>query len=91
MVGGTVGGIRVLEDRIWVNCWDKPYKHIEECAIYVERNADSEQIKIGDSLWWQGRFALWTPRPEDGRHDVEIPRIGYSGVPDPKEAPTDAR
>ena len=80
MVGGMVIGVRRLEDRIWANCMDGP----DECAIYVERNADSEQLKIGDSLWWQGSWAMWTPNPDDGRHDVQIPRIGYSGVSDPR-------
>lgn len=62
MVGGGVIGVRVREDRVWVEVGDLPHPHtrVEVCGLYVERNPDSEQIKIGDSLWWQGRFALWT-------------------------------
>lgn len=63
------------------------------CAVYVERNETSERIKKGDSLWWQGRSVMWTP-PENRvkepntlkcgvDYDIEIPRIGYSGVSRP--------
>ena len=97
MVGGQV--IEVCDhpedrNRIYVNVADRPYKRLKECAIYVERNEDSERIQIGDSLWWQGRSAFWTPQDNrvsdeeaDGRgfrcgvdYDIQIPRVGYSGV-----------
>lgn len=82
---------------IYVNVAYRPYYKLEECAIYVERNVNSEQIQIGDALWWQGRHAMWTPQANrltdeesEARghkcgvdYDIQIPRIGYSGVNHP--------
>lgn len=65
----------------------------ETCAIYVEKNATSDLIAYGDSLWWQGSDALWTPKANckpDGSgqrggvdYDIRIPRRGYSGIEHP--------
>jgi len=85
MVGGTVIEACHHPDdpsRIYVNVADKPYSRTQECAIHVEANADSEQIQMGDRLWWQGRLAFWTPADES-RVEVKIPRLGYSGVRHP--------
>lgn len=83
MVGGTV--ITTIEDGncIYVNCRENIKRGFAQtCAIYVERNADSEQIRPGDSIWWQGGRAMWTPT--DRRFtDREIPRRSYSGVRSP--------
>lgn len=86
MVGGMV--IATIEDgdRIYVDCREVPTRplrrRLDTCAIYVERNADSEQIRPGDNLWWQGKRAMWTPA--DRRVvDKEIPRRSYSGVASP--------
>lgn len=79
MVGGIV--IEVVwqdgDDRVFVDCRSTRYR--DTCAIYVERNADSEQIEVGDRIWWQGPVALWTPASES-RVEVRIPRCGCSGV-----------
>ena len=47
----------------------------DTCAIRVK---DPKEMKIGDSLWWQGNKAMWTPKPDDGREDVVLERVGYS-------------
>ncbi len=100
MVGGRVVEVSEVKNRpdvLYVDCADFQYrrKRPDTCAIYIEKNRTSELIEIGDSLWWQGRFAMWTPLrncvPEDGGedlrcgidYDIEIPRIGYSGVDHP--------
>ena len=79
MVGGIVVEVvwRDDDDRVFVACRDTRYK--DTCAIRVERNADSEQIDVGDRMWWQGGFAFWTPA-DGSRVDVRIPRRGYSGA-----------
>lgn len=59
MIGGIVLEIIRLPDRLWVNCVEENSN--DKCAIFVERNAQSEQIKVADRLWWQGPWALWTP------------------------------
>ena len=96
MVGGRVIETIVLPEKVWVNVRDgEPRKSKNnECAIYVEKNAKSHCISEGDSLWWQGGFAMWTPahkRDQKGGkcgvdYDIEIPRRGYSGVNRPEEA-----
>jgi hypothetical protein len=94
MVGGVVIETLATAERVWVNVEDRTYG--DRCAIYVERTAAAERIRPGDSLWWQGRDALWTPqenREMDPRYaaggvdyDIRIPRIGYSGVRHPAAA-----
>lgn len=97
MIGGTVVETMILRDRVWVNTVDNNEKCNDKCAIYVERNENSERIKPGDSLWWQSGSAMWTPfanrgsnRPKDAPqqrggvdYDIRIPRIGFSGVKKP--------
>lgn len=79
-VGGRVVEVIVLQDRVWVNTREPSSG--DECAIYVERTAKSRSISEGDSLWWQGRHAMWTPKNR-AFFDMELERIGYSGVPRP--------
>jgi hypothetical protein len=82
MVGGEVIETVKADGRVWVNCRDRTYPK-DACAIYVERNADAEQIAHGDGVWWQGGYAMWTPA--DRRFtDRKIPRIGFSGVSRPE-------
>lgn len=85
MVGGMVITTITDGDRIYVNCQERGFagrRRPDTCAIYVERNANSEQIRPGDSLWWQGKWAMWTPT--DRRVvDKQIPRRSYSGVKSP--------
>lgn len=86
-----------LGDKIYINCEEE--NSTSQCAIHVERNNKSLLIKPGDSVWWQGPFAMWTPYenrsgPCDHQHhysckhvgvdyDIRIPRIGFSGVVKP--------
>jgi hypothetical protein len=95
MIGGTVTKTEVLENKVWVDCEED--QSTSKCAIYVERNNKSEAIKPGDSVWWQGGFAMWTPfeNRTNGKqngisilkcgvdYDVRIKRIGFSGVARP--------
>lgn len=99
MVGGKV--LEVCDDpidpsRVYVQVYDRPYSKIETCAIYVLKNPDSQRIEIGDRVWWQERYAYWTP--QDARtvdeygmqgidFDIKILRFGSSGVPHPLQAP----
>lgn len=95
MVGGKVVEVAEVpgrEDVLYVNCADLPRgrKKPDFCAILIEHNETAKQVQIGDSLWWQGRVAYWTPQDNIGGHltgmvchkdyDIQIPRVGYSGV-----------
>lgn len=87
-VGGKVVESIVLEDRVWVNTHDggsgcrKMTCKGHTCAIYVERTPESRTISEGDSLWWQGDFAFWTP-VNRAFSDYRLKRIGFSGVSHP--------
>ena len=86
MVGGIVIEVAWFEGKVFVDLRDS--QRSQRCAIYVKRNADSEQIEFGDRLWWQGDVAFWTPQGE-ARVDVRIPRVGYSGVELYRNEPAD--
>jgi hypothetical protein len=85
MVGGVVINIVRLSDCAWVQCEDTTYyydkagrrkkSYTDHCAIRVK---DPKEMKVGDRLWWQGSRAMWTPKPDDGREDIVLERVGYS-------------
>lgn len=89
MIGGIVTEVIVLPDRVWVECVER--QGYQKCAIYMNRTAKSLNVEPGDSLWWQGCWALWTPfsnkkMPDAkcGKHyDIRIERLGGSGVERP--------
>jgi hypothetical protein len=77
MVGGTIVDIvKVTPAKWWVNCVERH----DQCAIYL--NPAGLPLEVGDGLWWQGRSAFWTPA-SGACADVELERIGFSGVPHP--------
>lgn len=94
MVGGTVVKVIHLESKIYINCQDED----DEYIIFVERNNQSLNIKKGDLIEWEGKFAYWTPKENLISHEEALNRgliesrdwnipinlIGYSVV----EAPT---
>jgi hypothetical protein len=81
MVGGKVIEVIQMDGRVWIDVRDTVHP-TDTCAIYVERTPDAERVMIGDSLWWQGREAYWTPQTRE-YEDKAIPRIGYSCVARP--------
>lgn len=79
-VGGKVTEVIVKDDCVYVNTHDSH----SECAVFVSRCDDSEKIKVGDDLWWQGHSAYWTPASREFL-DKQLSKIGYSGVDRPTE------
>lgn len=75
-VGGKVIDVVRMPERIWINTNDGYSK----CAIYVERDENSEQVTKGDIVWWQGRKAYWTTADRTTHVETVLHRIGYSGV-----------
>jgi hypothetical protein len=75
MVGGKVINVVKLLDCAWIQCLDTTYSKNDTCAIRVK---DAKEMKVGDRLWWQGNRAMWTPKPDDGREDIVLERVGYS-------------
>jgi len=88
-VGGFIVDIvKVSEDRWWVDTadrstgWAQPGGRKHTVAVYCD--PQGHELQVGDGLWWQGNFCYWTPRQKpDGRHDIKIPKLGYSGVTHP--------
>lgn len=90
-VGGVVLETIVLADKVWVNTAEPQYPK-SHCAIYLERTDEARTIAEGDSLWWQGQWAFWTPRSLSGEppfSDRRIRRISGSGVNRPTEEASD--
>ena len=91
MVGGKVINMVRLADCVWVQCEEttrtyddsgrRKGQYSTQCAIRVR---DAKEMKVGDSLWWQGNRAMWTPKPDDGREDIVLERVGcsHSKIPD---------
>jgi len=85
MVGGIAIEIVDLATKIYINVADRPHEKLECQAIYVERNTNSEKIEIGDAVWWQGKFVMWTPQANRTAkkrnlkcgidYDIKIPRV----------------
>lgn len=89
MVGGKVIEVLRVPGRLWINTqeqvWNplrQEYRPGEVVAIYVQDVETPTPIAPGDSLWWQGTTAYWTPLTRQVV-DYPLPRIGYSGVSRP--------
>lgn len=80
--------------RVWINTKEKEH-HLSTTAIYAKDTPAARCISVGDTLWWQGNFAYWTPKSngkpierQDGKCNVaniRLERIGFSGVSRPKQ------
>jgi hypothetical protein len=103
MNGGTVievADIPSMASVVFVDCAYRPrgHKQLDTCAILLQRCEDSERVKIGDYLWWQGDIAMWTPIENvDNRlgiagidFDIRIPRVGCSGIEHPSRMKSDS-
>ena len=91
-VGGIIVEIlEIAKDKLWINTCDKG----EHCAVLC--NPKENELKIGDSFWWQGDKCYWTPRytfkdirPRLESSDIELIKLGFSGAAKPsglKEQP----
>lgn len=81
--------------RVWINTKEKEY-YRSECAIYVKDSPQARCVAVGDSVWWQGNQAFWTPKDKCGKPierkdgkcnvaNVVLERIGFSGVKRPAQ------
>jgi len=81
-VGGEVTSVSYHNERAHVTVQERAYwkpgnplHPPSATAVWVEHAGNV--IVPGDKLWWQGRWAMWTPRD---KHVVELKlkRIGFS-------------
>lgn len=92
MVGGVVIETRTIHSgKVWVNVEERPLNGSHKpgtCAIYVNPACVDlfvrANIQRGDSIWWQGEYAMWTPKGLIPLVDVRLRRIGFSGVAAPE-------
>ena len=81
-VGGRVSKVIQQENRIYIDTDDDG----DKCAIFVERDSNSEQVKTDDVVWWQGGFAYWTTKDRKTIVERKLIRRGFSGVSEPLTA-----
>ncbi len=74
-----------LEDHTWLQCESQADGQVCATRIYgptpvliANEDAVRRPMRPGDALWWQGRYAFWTPLPSLGVADLVLPRFGYS-------------
>lgn len=82
-VGGKVINHKIFDESVYIDTDDDGCK----CAIYVERDANSEKVSIGDIVWWQGERAFWTTKDRKTEVETVLTRRGFSGVPYPHDKP----
>ena len=90
MTGGyVIETILTTEDTVWINCRDK-VNH-GTCGIYVPGTEEARSVSPGDTIWWHGFTAYWTPvttydheGERVGPADIEMNKIGYSTSVRPK-------
>ena len=80
-VGGNVTDVLVQKDRVYINTNDGSC----DCAIFVEKDSNSEKVKINDVVWWQGDWAYWTTADRESVIEQKLKRRGFSGVQKPQE------
>lgn len=88
MVGGKIVGLARGRDSTLVHVLDSHSK--DECSIRIKEyrvdNGERVVVSVGDSIWWQGDSAMWTPSSCDKTvvddcgvvWDIHLPRIGCS-------------
>lgn len=72
-VGGRVVYTRDAEFGLEVATWETSSPHDGFTATQVEVSEDAGRIESGDSFWWQGGWAYWTPQSRL-RRDVKLCR-----------------
>ena len=75
MVGGIIESVYKFKDRTTLVVVGTLGEEKDRNALDVV--ATDLPLVAGDGIWWQERFAFWTPA-DKSREDVFIERIGYS-------------
>ena len=75
MVGGMIIALAEGEQGIIVTVGEQPYGNLQTLCVEVART--NHRLGLGDTLWWQGKYAYWTPA-DGSQSDVRIPRLSYS-------------
>lgn len=85
-VGGVVYEVILQNDRVYIDTVENDSGY--HCAIFVDRDENSEKVTKGDIVWWQGGSAYWTTKDRKTIVERTLNRRGFSGVKRP-ETPND--
>ena len=75
MVGGMIIAVVKGAKKITATVGEQPYSKLN--TLCVDLAPTEHDLDLGDTLWWQGKYAYWTPA-DHSREDVRIPRLSYS-------------
>jgi hypothetical protein len=91
MVGGKIVEVNDCGELLEVVCADRTYPK-ERCAVKIKKGKHWKALRPGDSFWWQGSRAMWTPQEnavsdKPGQvcgkdYDIVFRRVGYSYTPE---------
>ena len=79
-VGGKVTEVIIQDERVYIDTDDDG----DKCAIFVESDENSIQVKSNDIVWWQGGRAFWTTADRKTVVERVLIRRGVSGVSRPE-------
>jgi hypothetical protein len=94
MIGGIVIEVcdHPTDQKVYINCKEFG-KSTSECAVFVEKDENSANVEVGDTVWWHGKNVFWTPAKNREKpckdliagtdYDVKLKKIGYSGAKHP--------
>lgn len=98
MTSNTIVDIVDLATKLFVSVVDEKC-HIasNKHVIYIERNEDSLRMKVGDFLWWDDEYVMWTPKESKDRYDnghliehgvdydIKISKVGKTSMREPAD------
>ena len=79
MIGGTVIEAVKHGESVWINTRDGR----STCAISVKACAKASSVSEGDSIWWHGEKAYWSPKCVTGGKEYSLDRVEKCGVSKP--------
>lgn len=88
MVGGVViETLKTSDGTVWMNIKDNHSS--SQSAIHVKADAKARSVSPGDSMWWQGESAFWSPNAHQGAGlkypEILLCKVGNSGASRPRK------
>ena len=74
-------GIMRKADRTTLHCRDQRSTDqvCVDCREVMVDTGKPVTVRLGDQVWWQGPYVLWTPDvTKNSVFDIKLPKLGYS-------------